>query len=111
MVCRAMRIDDVYAAGNTGVNQPAGTQAGKTQQAEKVGPGASRVEPAGGAAREADRVQLSELSEKLSQMLGAEAPGRAARLERLAAEVEAGKYVVDAFAVSRRLVDEALGGG
>jgi anti-sigma28 factor (negative regulator of flagellin synthesis) len=44
-------------------------------------------------------------------MLGTSDPDRAARLERLSAEVQSGKYKVDAAAVSRKLVDEALRGG
>lgn len=106
-----MRINDVYAAANAASNQPAATQTGKPQQAEAVPGREAKTERAAPEAKVADRVQLSELSEKLTKMLGVDAAERASRVERLEAEVRAGRYSVDALAVSRRLVDETLGGG
>ncbi len=47
-------------------------------------------------------------SDRLLKILGTETPERAARLERLAAEVRSGRYIVDALAVSRGIIDDAL---
>ncbi len=106
-----MKVDDVYAAGSAAANQAALQQAGQAQQPEKVSPACARTEPGATAPLEADRVQLSDLSEKLAATLGPNSPERAARLERLAAEVQAGRYRVDPMAVSARIVDETLRGG
>jgi flagellar biosynthesis anti-sigma factor FlgM len=106
-----MKINDVYAAANAATNQPAATQTGKPHQAEAGPAREAKTERAAPEARVADRVQLSELSEKLTNMLGVQAAERAGRMERLEAEVRAGRYSVDPLAVSQRLVDEALGGG
>jgi flagellar biosynthesis anti-sigma factor FlgM len=105
-----MKIEDAYAAGSAGASQPAATPPGKTEQPGAVAPSEAKGEAAAGAAREPDQVQLSDLTERLAKLLGPESPDRAARLERLAAEVQSGRYHVDTLAVSRRLVDEALGG-
>ncbi|MBM3746375.1 MAG: flagellar biosynthesis anti-sigma factor FlgM [Acidobacteria bacterium] len=106
-----MRVPDLYGVGDADAGQSAATQASKARQAEQVTPKGAQADPAARAARESDQVQLSDLTERLSQMLGTSDPDRAARLERLAAEVQSGKYQVDAAAVSRKLVDEALRGG
>jgi flagellar biosynthesis anti-sigma factor FlgM len=106
-----MRVPDLYGVGDSDASQSAATQAGRARQAEAVTPKEAPVDAAAKVARESDQVQLSDLTERLSQMLGTSDPDRAARLERLSAEVQSGKYKVDAAAVSRKLVDEALRGG
>lgn len=102
-----MRVEDLYASGNLEASQAAATQTGRAQPAEAVAPKGDRSAGVGAAARQADRVQLSELTSRLA----IENPQRAAQLERLAAEVQAGRYRVEAAAVSRSLVEEALRGG
>jgi anti-sigma28 factor (negative regulator of flagellin synthesis) len=42
--------------------------------------------------------------------LSRETPERAAYLEKLLAEVQSGRYSVDAHELSREIVDDALGG-
>jgi flagellar biosynthesis anti-sigma factor FlgM len=106
-----MKINDVYAAANAAATQPAAAQTGKPPKVEAVPAGEAKSTQATTEVKEADRVQLSELSEKLTRTLGVESAARASRLERLEAEVRAGRYSVDALAVSQRLVDETLGGG
>ena len=56
-----------------------------------------------------DEVSLSDLSGRLRE-LDSESPERAARLERLAAEVKSGRYNVDPAEVSHRIVNDALKG-
>ncbi len=106
-----MKINDVYAAANAASNQPAAAQTGKPSKVEAVPAGEAKTDRAAPEAKVADRVQLSGLSEKLTRTLGVESAASASRLERLEAEVRAGRYSVDPLAVSQRLVDEALGGG
>jgi anti-sigma28 factor (negative regulator of flagellin synthesis) len=74
---------------------------------EGIAGGGSRAErtPAG----VQDTVQLSNLSNRLIQTLESEASARSARIERLAAEVQAGRYHPDAREISRKLIDDALG--
>jgi flagellar biosynthesis anti-sigma factor FlgM len=57
---------------------------------------------------ERDRVQLSELSARLLALADARAPERAARVEKLSADVRSGKYQVDSHDLSSRLIDEAI---
>jgi anti-sigma28 factor (negative regulator of flagellin synthesis) len=63
------------------------------------------AEPAG-PARE-DQVHLSDLAGRL-RSLSSDTPERAAYLEKLSAEVEAGRYTVDAQALSRKIIADAL---
>jgi len=106
-----MRVQDLYGVGGTEAGQPAAPQTGKAQPKEAVAPEGNSSEAAAAAAPGSDHVQLSDLTGRLSRMLGPEDPERAARLERLAAEVQSGRYRVDPLAVSRHLLDEALRGG
>jgi len=78
---------------------------GRTPAAEAV----SRQGPAGAPSGPAgeDQVHLSDLAGCL-RSLSADTPERVARLERLSAEVEAGRYTVGAQALSRKIVDDAL---
>jgi anti-sigma28 factor (negative regulator of flagellin synthesis) len=50
---------------------------------------------------------LSDLAGRL-RSLSPDTPERAAYLEKLSAEVEAGRYTVDAQALSRKIIDDAL---
>lgn len=83
------------------------SQAGKAQETTGVSSGDSGGR-AGRAHADADRVDLSDLSGLLLASASVDAPERAARVERLAAEVRSGRYKVDAEEVSRRIVGEAI---
>ncbi len=88
----------------SGLANTAPSRLGGGKPVERV---AERKPGAGPAGRD-DKVQLSELSSRLLELASTEPPERTARLERLAAEVRAGRYEPDAAAISRALVDEAL---
>ena len=62
-------------------------------------------EPAGPAGE--DQLRLSNLAGCL-RSLSSDTPERAAYLEKLSAEIEAGRYTVDAQALSRKIIDDAL---
>jgi flagellar biosynthesis anti-sigma factor FlgM len=100
-----MRIQDTYTSGALP------PQTGKTGQAEAVTPGAENKQAASRAAGQEDQVHLSELSGRLLRIASTQSPERAARLERLGADVRAGRYQVDAMRVSRALIEEVLKGG
>ena len=61
--------------------------------------------PAGPAGE--DQGHLSDLAGCL-RSLSTDTPERAAYLEKLSAEIEAGSYTVDARALSRKIIDDAL---
>lgn len=90
------------------LNQAAASHLGKARQTEAVTPGGPKKDGEAAAPLGSDRVQLSDLSGRLLKLLNTESPERAARFERLAAEVRSGRYEVDALAVSRRIIDDAL---
>ncbi len=98
-----MKINEAYLSG------AAPSQIQQTQQTAGAAPARSETshKPA---ASPTDSVGLSELSVRLLELSRAEPPERAARLERLAAEVRSGRYQVDPLALSRRLIDDALEG-
>ena len=92
-----MKVNDPKLAGLTS-SQVGGTQAPDSAERQK------KVESTREASR--DRVSLSELSSKVRE-LDSESPERAARLERLSAEIAAGRYHVDPHEVARKMVDDA----
>jgi flagellar biosynthesis anti-sigma factor FlgM len=79
------------------------SQLGRTSGAGAAGAGKGSWNQTG-----ADRVQLSDLSSLLLASGGAGSTDRAARVEQLTADYRAGRYQVDAQALSSRLVDEAI---
>jgi flagellar biosynthesis anti-sigma factor FlgM len=89
------------------LNQAAASQLQKAREAEAAKPG---VKPGSGSQpqQESDRVHLSDLSGRLVQMLSTDAPDRVARVEKLAAEFQAGRYQPDAKATSRGIINDAL---
>ena len=93
-----MRINDQNL---TGISS---SQLGRTQETES---GNRHGRGAGPGAAGNDQVQLSSLAGSLQALTG-ETPERAAHLERLSAEVAAGRYTVDAQALSQKIVDEAI---
>jgi anti-sigma28 factor (negative regulator of flagellin synthesis) len=85
-------------------------QPGRTPESEAMnrhGPAGAPSGPAGAAGE--DQVNLSDLAGCL-RSLSSGTPERAAYLEKLSGEVEAGRYTVDALALSRKIIDDALQG-
>ena len=72
-------------------------------QAARAGAGAA---PAGESGHN-DRVQLSGLAAALRTETSG-TPEREAKIDRLAREVESGRYRVDSKAVARRIIDDAF---
>jgi anti-sigma28 factor (negative regulator of flagellin synthesis) len=100
-----MRIDDRNLSGNQAA------QTGKTDQAQELARLAeSKARDTQGAAG-ADRVELSDLTGGLARALEADASQRRARVEGLAADYAAGRYQVDARAVSQAIIAETLAAG
>ena len=100
-----MRIDDPNAKGLP----PGGTIQGPSQsnhaaRAGRTNPYAGQQEASGVAG---DQIELSNLAGKLSE-LQTDSPDRAKRLEKLALEVQSGRYRVDSAELSRRIVDDAI---
>ncbi len=104
-------IESEVKVNEASLNQAAAPQLNKTAHAEPVEAGGPKKPGESQRGAESDQAQISDLSGRLLQVLNAESPQRAARLESLSAEYRAGKYQVDAAAVSRRLVDDALTNG
>jgi anti-sigma28 factor (negative regulator of flagellin synthesis) len=100
-----MRVDDRHLTGDQAV------QSGKTlnpQEVERLNE-SRRAESRPAAA--ADKVELSNLTGGLTRALEAAAQQRASRMEKLAEEYAAGRYQVDAQAVSRAIVAEMRAAG
>lgn len=79
------------------------------QAAQAAAAGSAGRAGAAKAGTRGDQVQLSDLSSVLKS-LSAGSPERDARVSQLAAVHQAGNYRVDAAAVSRSLVNEAIAG-
>jgi anti-sigma28 factor (negative regulator of flagellin synthesis) len=90
------------------LNQAGSMQPGKVGQTDAVAPNGLKKGP-GRDGGESDRVQLSSLSGALLDAARTDA-ARSASLERIQAQVRAGSYKVDAAAVSRRMLDDAISG-
>ncbi len=95
-----MRVDDLNLAGS------GAARSGQAGQAEQVERSTGSKPAERGLAGGADRVELSGLTDGLARVLQASCRERAARVERLAVEYAAGRYSVDAKAVSRAIVAE-----
>ncbi len=73
-----------------------------------VGTGGVRKGPS--ASEGGDRVDISTLSGRLLHTLSqTDGPERAAHVERLAAVVRSGQYRPDSMAISRKIIDDAVG--
>ena len=97
-----MKINDANVAG-------LGSQGiGKAQEAEH-GAGVRQSRIGDGSSTSADKVQLSNLSETL-RASESESPERAAHLERLSADVQAGRYHVDSAKLSKSIVQDSIKG-
>lgn len=96
-----MKIDDRNAANLN----PAGVDRTRPADVAETQPG-QRSDKQAGAAGGGDRVALSDLSVRLRE-LSESAAAREERIERLAAQFEAGKYDPDPAAVADALIAEA----
>lgn len=94
------------------INDPGadGLTATKLSQSLGIGGPGTRNGRAGAAANGSeDQVHLSNLA-SVVHSLSSESPERAARIERLAMQVQSGQYSVDSKALSSSLVGAALEG-
>ena len=98
-----MKVNDLNAKGVGAAGS------GKSAEIEKASAGSTPTVAAGHTQPAVDHVQLSALSSHI-QSTDANSPERAAHLEKLRTEVEAGKYEVDEKAVSRGIVSDLLRG-
>ncbi len=101
-----MKINDPSMSGVQpgGANRPG---LDKTHSGQGVTRGTGTGERAAGKGDGGDKIHLSDLGAQL-RVLGAESPDRAARLEKLSADVQTGRYQVDALRISQRLIDDHL---
>lgn len=95
-----MKIQDTYLAGtgSAQLERSAATQPVAPPPQDTVG---TKTGPS-------DTVKLSSLSQRLMEAAAGRSPEHLARLERLQGLLRAGRYQVDAMALARRLVEEAL---
>ena len=97
-----MKINDANVAG-------LGSQGiAKTQEAEQ-GARVRQSRIGDGSSSSADKVQLSSLSETL-RASDSESPERAAHLEWLSADVQAGRYHVDSAELSKSIIQDSIKG-
>jgi flagellar biosynthesis anti-sigma factor FlgM len=100
-----MKVNDPNMGGlaSTGLGK---TNLDRTQAAGgRRGAGSAGAMEAGG-----DQIQLSNLGQGI-RALSSDSPERTSRVEQLAADVASGNYRVDAKAVSKGIVEDALGRG
>jgi|tagenome__1003787_1003787.scaffolds.fasta_scaffold15105764_1 anti-sigma28 factor (negative regulator of flagellin synthesis) len=97
-----MKINDANIAGlaSNGIGKPQEAEQGARVRQNRTGDGASSS---------TDQVQLSNLSETL-RASESESPERAAHVERLSAEVQAGRYQVDSAVLSKNIVQDSITG-
>lgn len=95
-----MKIND------SNINGLASPGIGKAQEADAASRG--RGKNVNGSDSTSDRVELSNLSASI-RAEDAESPERAAHIEKLAADYEAGRYNPDPLEVSKKIVADALG--
>jgi anti-sigma28 factor (negative regulator of flagellin synthesis) len=77
----------------------------------KAGSGVDSTGPTqqrGQGSRASDAFQLSSLASSLLGLAGMDSPRRAAQLEQLSLDVQAGRYQVDATLVSRAMITAAF---
>lgn len=89
----------------TGISSSQPVRTPETEAVNRQGPAGAPSGPAGPAGE--DQLHLSDLAGRL-RSLSSDTPERAAYLENLSAEIEAGRYTVDAQALSRKIIDDAL---
>ena len=97
-----MKINDANVAGlgSQGIEKSKDAEQGARVRQGRTGDGSSSS---------ADKVQLSSLGETL-RASESESPERAAHLERLSAEVQAGRYHVDSAELSKSIIQDSIKG-
>ena len=106
-------IDNNSLPGGAGdqsrVNAQRGQEASKSADAQKAEKAQAAKAGVGGAGESGhnDRVQLSGLAAALRTETST-TPEREAKIDRLAREVESGRYRVDSKSVARRMIDDAF---
>ena len=102
-----MRIDDPNLKGvPPGGADPLGGAA-KSGNAQKAGGTRSYKQPPEAGGQVEDQLHLSSLASKLGE-LRTDSPERLEKLEKLALEIEQGKYRVESRTLARKIVDETL---
>ena len=101
-----MRIVDSNNLGNTN-----SAKTGRTEDPRSI----DTAGKSGSAARKGssgtDSVELSSLTDRISQTMQAAAASRSQRISELTAAVRSGSYQVDGKAISHALVNEAISSG
>lgn len=97
-----MQINDPTSAGVSSTKMGGAQSTGSVTRGGRNGVASSRGEGS-------DQVQLSDLASTV-RSLASDSPERSARLDRLASEVQGGRYQVDATALSVSIVSAALQG-
>ena len=91
---------------------PSTSQTGRSQEAQQASrTDSSRSASSAGADKSSDHIEFSGTLSRLSRTLGAYGSSRAGRVQELAAQYQAGKYVADPSATSRGMVSELLSAG
>jgi flagellar biosynthesis anti-sigma factor FlgM len=93
------------------INDPTAGALSATKLSQSLGVASGARNMRSGSARGDgdDHVQLSNLA-SVVQSLSSESPDRAARVQRLAMQVQSGQYQVDSMALSSSIVGAALQG-
>jgi anti-sigma28 factor (negative regulator of flagellin synthesis) len=100
-----MRVYDLNLTGS------AAAETGRAQETQRAEKGAGTGSSAKSASAFGDRVELSSTLGRLSQAISADGQERAARVQALAAQYQAGNYNTDSMATARGMVAEALATG
>lgn len=102
-----MKVNDPNLAGVTG-GQVDGAGLDRTRQTEADRRGTASRDPS--LSDSPDRVALSQLG-ALLRASSSDSPARVGRLQKLSADVAAGRYQVDPQALAQRLVDDMFRSG
>jgi negative regulator of flagellin synthesis FlgM len=103
---RSMKVNDPNLSSLASTPQNAGG-AGRSQQAERTGPGSSPGSTGAGSQASGDDIHLSELVQSL-RSLAADSPERQARIEQIARSYANGTYKVDAEGTASKIIDDAF---
>lgn len=101
-----MRVEDGNRA------EAVAYQAGKSLESQRTArPGGADAStaPEGAPAAGGDHLDLSGAAGRIRDVLASLAAGHAARVDQVASEVQAGRYRVDAQALSRAMLADSLG--
>ncbi len=98
-----MKVNDSQTANLANVGASGVGKASETESLNR----AQGTQPVGSGGAETDRVSLSNLSGTLRAAM-AGSPEREARLEKLSAEVQSGRYHVDSATLSKDIITDAF---